>query len=811
MQTSGLSKWNKIFNIILIFALTFGMLSISTRIVNADFFTYSKGVFNPIIIVKVNENEIRTYFWKAGTQVKLTIDDPINGTGVDYSETQPVIEGSNLTKDNIFKISDFELEPGQLVTLTDGINTDTVLISPINITSINNPNQNTIYGTAPSGSIVYLKVDTDKKSVNLQVKVSADGTWLINTGSDFSLVNILKITCSIMDSDKDIVYYTGPTKKPHFEANLSLNSIEGWDWQFGKTVTVKIDDPENGAGYDFSGTASMKESYFHPHFVLDLGTFKLAPDQSVTITDGTITKNHVVRALAITSVILEKDLITGTSDTKDEIHSWVLDDKGRSNKRTDSVTKGVWSSDFAHAGDQVWEVSTTDITDATKIYSKQIDEDGDATLVTQITAENLPPVANAGTDITADKGETLTLDGSASSDPEGKPLTFEWDLDNDGIFDDATGMKPTAAFADEGVYPISLRVKDDKDLTSTDSLVVTIKSEASTINLPPVAEAGAEIKADQGATITFDGSRSVDPEGKPLSFDWDFDHDGLFDDATGMKPTKVFRDTGTYLVSLRVTDSGTLTATDTTTVTIVNVAPSLSEIAFPVNPQKVKSNLLFNATFTDPGILDTFTAVWDWNDGTTSAGTIDGQIITGNHSYEKPGIYTATLTLTDKEGGMAQKSIDGVVVIAPSAASVFGIGWINSPAGSTISRPMVIGKVSFDFNASYRRSSASSPFGKTSFTIKGQGFKFVSSSYNWLVIKGKTSTLEGLGTVNGKGDYGFLLSIQDGIWYKRNSDMIRIKIWNKATGEVIYDTQPGAADDTLATTPVNGGLFTINK
>lgn len=370
MQISKLLKCNKLLNFVLIFALFFGVLSIPTGIAYADSIAASNVLLNPTVIVKVSENEIRTYLWKKGTKVRLTIDDPANGIGIDYSETLPVLEGSNLAKDLLFRISDFELRPGQLITLTDGTSTDTVLISPINITNIDSPTPNTIYGTGLSGSLIYLKIDTETKSINLQAKVGTDGTWFVNAGSEFSIATILKITCSITDSDKDIVYFTGPIKKPHFEANLSLNTLEGWDWQFGKMLTVKIDDPENGSGFDFSGTTLMNESYFYPRFVLDLGTFKLAADQTVMVSDGTITKRHVLRGLEITEVDFKTDLIKGNTDTKDEIHTWINDNNGHVIKRTNSVKKGIWTSDFAHSGDQSWEVDTFDITESTMIFSK---------------------------------------------------------------------------------------------------------------------------------------------------------------------------------------------------------------------------------------------------------------------------------------------------------------------------------------------------------------------------------------------------------------------------------------------------------
>ena len=109
---------------------------------------------------------------------------------------------------------------------------------------------------------------------------------------------------------------------------------------------------------------------------------------------------------------------------------------------------------------------------------KQEDEDGDATLITQIAANNLPPIAMAGADVVAGKGASVTFDGSHSIDPEGKPLTYDWDLDNDGEFDDASGINAVKIFTDNGIFQISLRVTDDGNHTANDSLTVTISNDA---------------------------------------------------------------------------------------------------------------------------------------------------------------------------------------------------------------------------------------------------------------------------------------------------------------------------------------------
>jgi hypothetical protein len=90
-----------------------------------------------------------------------------------------------------------------------------------------------------------------------------------------------------------------------------------------------------------------------------------------------------------------------------------------------------------------------------------------------IPGNNLP-VANAGPDQTVEMtsctGASVTLNGAASSDTDGDPLTYTWTENSVAI---ATGMNPTVILA-YGTHTITLTVDDGKGGTATDGVVVTI-------------------------------------------------------------------------------------------------------------------------------------------------------------------------------------------------------------------------------------------------------------------------------------------------------------------------------------------------
>jgi len=149
-----------------------------------------------------------------------------------------------------------------------------------------------------------------------------------------------------------------------------------------------------------------------------------------------------------------------------------------------------------------------------------------------------------------------------------------------------------------------------------------------------------------------------------------------------------------------------------------------------------------------------------------------------------------------------------VVVYDPNAGFVTGGGWINSPAGAYTANPTLSGKATFGFVSKYKKGQ-STPDGDTEFQFQAAGFNFKSTSYEWLVIAGGKAQYKGSGTINGGGDYFFMLTAIDGD-LKGGPDTFRMKVWNKTTLAVIYDNQITASDTADPTTPLDGGSIQIH-
>jgi len=135
---------------------------------------------------------------------------------------------------------------------------------------------------------------------------------------------------------------------------------------------------------------------------------------------------------------------------------------------------------------------------------------------------------------------------------------------------------------------------------------------------------------------------------------------------------------------------------------------------------------------------------------------------------------------------------------------VTGGGWINSPAGAYTQSPSLAGKATFGFVSKYKKGQ-STPDGDTEFQFQAAGFNFKSTSYEWLVIAGSKAQFKGSGTINGSGDYFFMLTAVDG-----SPDTFRMKVWDKVTLNVIYDNQILSSDSVDPTTTLGGGSIQIH-
>ena len=106
------------------------------------------------------------------------------------------------------------------------------------------------------------------------------------------------------------------------------------------------------------------------------------------------------------------------------------------------------------------------------------------------------------------------------------------------------------------------------------------------------------------------------------------------------------------------------------------------------------------------------------------------------------------------------------------------------------------------------------PTGNTEFQFKAAEFNFSSTAYQWLVVSGAKAQYKGDGKINGTAGYGFLLTATDGqVRGGGGVDKFRLKIWDTASGLVVYDNVRGASNDLETASPqaLGGGSIVIQK
>ena len=436
----------------------------------------------------------------------------------------------------------------------------------------------------------------------------------------------------------------------------------------------------------------------------------------------------------------------------------------------------------------------------------------------EVQPSNRAPTVNAGGPYAGGEGSAIALGGATASDPDGDELSRAWSyvkLTGGATascqFSDATALNPTITCGDDGTFQVTLTVSDGKapPVLSSASLTVSIVS--------PTATFGAPSAVNEGSTIGLSLTDLQDPSMADVAagFTYAFDcGDGAGFGAFGPVgaaacPTT---DNGLRTVKGKLRDKDGGEREYAAHVTVNNVAPAVGAITAPVDPQQIGATVNVSTTFGDPGAND---APWsytiDWGDGSTSNGAASSApgLITGAHAYDRAGIYIVKITVSDRDGDAGEAVFSYVVVYDPTAGFVTGSGSIHSPAGAYAPDASLTGRAKFGFVARYQKGQIA---GRTEVQFKTAAFTFASTSYEWLVVAGARAQHKGSGTVNGAGDYGFMLTAIDGkLPGGGGADKFRIKIWSKSTGRVVYDNQMGAEETADPSTVVETGSIAIQS
>jgi len=313
-------------------------------------------------------------------------------------------------------------------------------------------------------------------------------------------------------------------------------------------------------------------------------------------------------------------------------------------------------------------------------------------------ADNQRPVADANGPYEGPEGTDIDLDGTGSSDPDGDALTFEWDFDNDGSFDDATGATPTYDdVGDNKVVTIKLKVTDSNGAFDIDETTLTLNNV-----VPTIDSLSANDPIDEGQTVTVDGTAS-DPgwlDDLSATIDWD-DGNGeqnmAEDSEENVRPDATldfsaslkYGDDGVFNTEVCVEDDDGGEDCNALDITVNNVDPTAvidESSTIMINGMTVffatiGEDIDFSGNSMDPG-SDDLTIAWNWDDGAPAPDVSTVYLVNDplldplksptdqprdvtddkTHAFADACLYEIALTSVDDDGGDGEDSATVIIV-----------------------------------------------------------------------------------------------------------------------------------------------------
>jgi hypothetical protein len=338
----------------------------------------------------------------------------------------------------------------------------------------------------------------------------------------------------------------------------------------------------------------------------------------------------------------------------------------------------------------------------------------------------------------------------------------------------------------------------DPDLLSGSALV-TVTIDCTAGPEAPTADAGADLDADEGDTVTLTGTATggtpvwsvalAGPDGLPLA-------GGLgvctaSPDMLGLTVTCV--DDAVLLATLTVTGPGGV-ATDTATVRFANVAPGITRFDGP-RSGIAGQPVTLEVAFTDPGLADTHTWTIAWS-GIGTAGSSGGTVTPGARDAQpavslEPGLYRLTLTVADDDGGTDTAEWTDVLVTTVEGVRLTGGGNLDTAAG----------RITFAVNVRGEEGAAS---GNVVIQDHGTRARWKLDQVTGVARSGDTVVVRGSAPVDGSRHVVTLVAVVG------RPDQVRIRILDG--DRVVLDTAPGAPpppalDGMLA---LHGGNLTLH-
>ena len=180
----------------------------------------------------------------------------------------------------------------------------------------------------------------------------------------------------------------------------------------------------------------------------------------------------------------------------------------------------------------------------------------------------------------------------------------------------------------------------------------------------------------EGGSISLDVSYQVSTVDRTVTIDWgDGDETTISSIGEGrlfFTDTHDYRQDGSYTVMFTITTSAGEIITEQTTITVINVAPAISDAT--LSTLLTRDEVSLDVTFTDPGVEDSHTISINWGDGTPADIILSDSVslsttatISKDHIYGMAGIYLVSAIVTDSKGATSSEESSVVTVYGENA------------------------------------------------------------------------------------------------------------------------------------------------
>lgn len=279
--------------------------------------------------------------------------------------------------------------------------------------------------------------------------------------------------------------------------------------------------------FDLTG-ADLQFAYYYPDFANPTYSYS----HNEVVSDAIEDADHYAFTLDVSANTISIDFRAEASWSNATQNGWLITDIGANDDdfgafTLDTNMVGLTMANFTVTADTIsvnWQgLSFTSDTYVNIIFGASPPANTD------------PVAAVIADDQQVSPDQVVTLDASDSADPDAGDsiVSYAWDLDGDGEYDDATGAVVEHVFGQFGVFEVGVQVTDESGATDTATVTVT----ADQGNAAPVADAGGAYVTAFGQGLALDASASYDPNenwgDSIVSWAWDLDGDGQFDDAFG--------------------------------------------------------------------------------------------------------------------------------------------------------------------------------------------------------------------------------------------------------------------------------------